>query len=524
MGLGSAGRRENGSIYRTALDGRQFPPDPGKVDSGNQGDTIVGLRADQLPPDIDKSSIITVRLSQSESLIVPVTIDRLEVQAVVDCGAGACIMRKQLYEQLDLKPPFLRSVYLRGIGEGYIPGYQIKISVKVGSTIYNGTAFVTTMNDDFLLGLDFMKSTLCDILISESCIRIGGEKGEKIPAVLKRVESRDYEISRVVTARRVVVPAGTGANIRVEMLEPISEDKMFYVEPHGKNRGLAVSSVLVSGKKKARVQVLNLTEDNVILRKGHSVGWATQVGEIVSEEDEEETLLKADCGQSAGSVSSSSQEMSDCGQSDMSLINQGLGGVQMKTVESTSGVDCGQSTSGTSAVGNFETGVDCGQSTSGISTMGNFRIGVDCGQSAPGATAVRVCKGSVDCGQSTSGMSTVGNSKGSVDCGQSTLGRTTAVNSGYDVDCGQSTSVRSSGVNSLGGVDCGQSTTTKSDCGQSDRYLNETLGQSEATQLNWEQLIVVNQLTTSRLDLFQSTPVLCINECLSTCVKCTKSQ
>ena len=132
-----------------------------------------------------------------------------QLQGVLDCGAGACIIQKEIYESLDPRPPIVHHIYLCGVGESLTPGFEIEISIKVGSTVYCGTAYVATMNEHFLLGLHFMKATKCDILMSESCIRCGGEHGEKVPAVLKRIEHRDYQISRVVMVCRVVVPPNT---------------------------------------------------------------------------------------------------------------------------------------------------------------------------------------------------------------------------------------------------------------------------------------------------------------------------
>ena len=40
-----------------------------------------------------------------------------------------------------------------------------------------------------------MKATKYDIFMSESCIRFDGKHGEKVPAVLKRIEHRDYQIN-----------------------------------------------------------------------------------------------------------------------------------------------------------------------------------------------------------------------------------------------------------------------------------------------------------------------------------------
>ena len=63
-------------IYHTSLDKEQFPPHPGESD----------------PSEADESDIVSVRLSQDKSLIVPVSVQGTYLQGVLDCGAGACII------------------------------------------------------------------------------------------------------------------------------------------------------------------------------------------------------------------------------------------------------------------------------------------------------------------------------------------------------------------------------------------------------------------------------------------------
>ena len=72
----SAGESTKDSIYCTSLDKEQFPPHPGESD----------------PSGADESDIVSVHLSQDESLIVPVSVQGTNLQGVLDCGAGACII------------------------------------------------------------------------------------------------------------------------------------------------------------------------------------------------------------------------------------------------------------------------------------------------------------------------------------------------------------------------------------------------------------------------------------------------
>ena len=259
-------------------------------------------------------------MSQDESLIVPVSVQGTNLQGVLDCGAGACIIRREIYEALNPKPPVLRRIYLRGVGENLTPGFEIEITVHVGSTTYCGPAYVATMNDDFLLGLHFMKATRCDILMSESCIRFGGEHGEKVPAVLKQIEHRDYQISRVVVAHRVVVPPNTIKVAQVKLLDSVDEDQMFCVEPHMKNKGLLISATVSPGKSKVPVQIINDLNRFVTLRAGHLVGIATEIHEIIEKGPDIHTTDGVITPEPKVSTSSTS----DCSQSEEVLVTTTL--------------------------------------------------------------------------------------------------------------------------------------------------------------------------------------------------------
>ena len=440
VGLDSA-EKEKGSIFCTSLDKEQFPPDPGMVD--------------ELPPGISESDIVTVRLSENESLVVPISVQGKNLQAVVDSRAGACIIRKQLYESLNPKPPIIHSMYLRGIGEGLTPRYEVEVKVKVGSTVYHGPAYVTTMNDDFLLGLHFMKATLCDILFSESCIWLGGEKGERIPATLKRIENRDYQVSRVVMARRVVVPPNTVKIADVKLVDPVSEEKLFCVEPHQKNKGLLMAATLTPGKSKVKVQIINDSDRYIMLKSGHSVGLATEIKEVIGSGPElgttskdNETLLKTDWGQSV----TPSTNKTDWGQSVQD---------QLKNQESDWGQSDNQRTKGNGFVsdwGQSEPESDWGQSDSQRENRNGYIS--DWGQSE------RLCQYS-DWGQSE--RSSFMNVKREVGIDRTPDWGQSGMNSS---DWGQSEGARFMGVKREVGIDTtpdwGQSGMNSSDWGQSE--------------------------------------------------------
>ena len=71
--------------------------------------------------------------------------------------------------------------------------YEAELNLKVGSTNYQGLAYVTKLWDDFLLWFDFLLATKCNIFISESCLRLRGEQGERIPAFLRELKIETFK-------------------------------------------------------------------------------------------------------------------------------------------------------------------------------------------------------------------------------------------------------------------------------------------------------------------------------------------
>ena len=68
------------------------------------------------------------------------------------------------------------------------------------------------------------------------------------------------------------------------------------MEPNQKNKGLLISSTLVSGEKESPVQIINDLDQFVVLKPGHAVGIATEIDDIipVSEDDESDGSKQAD--------------------------------------------------------------------------------------------------------------------------------------------------------------------------------------------------------------------------------------
>lgn len=248
--------------------------------SDNLGQTTAETNDITFPPD-PGIEVIDIRVSSGETLVVPATVQGSSVQAVIDSGAEKCLMNKQFFDQLKNKPLITREVVLRGIGEGLTPAYEIEIHLQIGPCQLLTSVLVTTMKDEFLIGLDCMKKIKCDILLSQNCIRIGGEHGTKVPASFKKFGDKTYETSRVVMARRTVVQPHTFQFVRGTFIEQLDNRKLYCFEPNKNKKGLLVAASVVPGDSTLPVKVINDLDKFIVLKKGQEIGVLTEIDRIL---------------------------------------------------------------------------------------------------------------------------------------------------------------------------------------------------------------------------------------------------
>ncbi len=269
---------DQGSALQQGKDHKDitFPPDPGKYSSNIQEEDHGTLTT---TTDTAKR-VIAVHLSGGESLVVPILVNGQNAEGVLDSGAECCLLSEEYFKSMTPPPPILDRVSLNVVGQGIVPAFEIAIELKVGSTIYKGSAYVSKLCDDCLLGLDFMKAVLCDILISESCIWIGGQFGEKVPALFKKFGQERFHVSRVTLAKRTVIPPNSIKIADVMLMDQLDQDKSYCIEPRTARRKALVAATITPGLKETRVQIVNDHDVFITLKPGDLIGIATEVKEL----------------------------------------------------------------------------------------------------------------------------------------------------------------------------------------------------------------------------------------------------
>ena len=108
-------------------------------------------------------------------MIVPIEIRGKPASVVIDTGAQVTIVNSQFFDSLNCSLPS-EPVILKGIDqEKSVEGYVVrKVPLTLGGRAYKWDLYVALIEDELLLGLDFMVYHKVDPLISCNVLLIDG--------------------------------------------------------------------------------------------------------------------------------------------------------------------------------------------------------------------------------------------------------------------------------------------------------------------------------------------------------------
>jgi hypothetical protein len=212
----------------------------------------------------------------ADSLIVSGSIEGANCDMVIDTGSSITILRPDVLGRvskdvdIDVQPvdSLLRTV----TGETTPVQRRGKLAFQVGNLKVVHDVWIADIENECILGLDFLISNDCVVDVQESCLRIGPEeiRFKRMTATKKPV------CRRVMVAETLLVPPKSEAIIP-GMLDGdgSSEEGWGEINP-SKEPGLS-SDILVArtivdiGKPIFAVRVLNMSDDERIVREGTDV-------------------------------------------------------------------------------------------------------------------------------------------------------------------------------------------------------------------------------------------------------------
>ena len=169
-----------------------------------------------------------------------------------------------------------------------------EVPLTLGGKTYKWDLYVAPIEDQLLLGLDFMVHHKVDPLISQNVLVVDGQYD--IPAIFKRNQSKGtmqtetYGVGRVKVSKRVVVPPNTIKLIEGKVDSTFSGSGACMVAPLCAKRGVVLPFATVhldnNADRTIPMQVVNLSDNFVTLKKDYPLGSLEEICETLEEDED----------------------------------------------------------------------------------------------------------------------------------------------------------------------------------------------------------------------------------------------
>ena len=204
---------------------------------------------------IDSADIVICQLRSQSTVKVPVKVHGKQILAVLDTAAEVNIISDRLLHELSQKPEIVKEVTMHAAGRNMkMKGMLLEpIPIEIGDRRFHESVYVAPIEDDMLIGLDFM-------LRHNATINLGGaylEMGKEIVPIItgNNKSTETVKVAKVTVKKRAVVPAFSVLRIACSISQPLSE---YIVEP-------TVQSTLVLGHYMQKTQTQSLVSSTAVI-------------------------------------------------------------------------------------------------------------------------------------------------------------------------------------------------------------------------------------------------------------------
>ena len=148
------------------------------------------------------------QINLPSSLRVPITLQDRSIKAVIDTAAMVTVISDQIYKEMKSNPPCLKTTTLQTAGRnmkmvGRIIG---PVSIKLGNVIFPTLVHVAPINNDMLMGLDFLLRIGAGINLKEQHLVVTGAT-EIVPLEIEYENRASHTISKITAEEVEQIPA-----------------------------------------------------------------------------------------------------------------------------------------------------------------------------------------------------------------------------------------------------------------------------------------------------------------------------
>ena len=172
------------------------------IEEGYQSPSLKG-NPSQDSEECSDTSFGTVTIYQdhsSSSLKVPVTVQGVALNAIIDTAAMVTVISDKLYKEITVKPELLKTEILKTAGRDQKINGQVEgpVSLKLGESTYSVLVLVAPIYEDMLLGLNFLMEHCLEINVTEQYLLVRQNK-ERIPLEISPSPREGCAVSKVTT-------------------------------------------------------------------------------------------------------------------------------------------------------------------------------------------------------------------------------------------------------------------------------------------------------------------------------------
>ena len=125
----------------------------------------------------EDGAVTVLKLSNGVMFRVPVEVQGMQLQVVVDTAAQVTLVSEEFYKSLDPAQPIRKEVVMNTAGKGmqmngYIAG---PFQVVLGTHQFTVEIYVAPIEEDMLLGLDFLEANGVSLHLKEKELQISGD-------------------------------------------------------------------------------------------------------------------------------------------------------------------------------------------------------------------------------------------------------------------------------------------------------------------------------------------------------------
>jgi hypothetical protein len=219
-------------------------------------------------------------MRSASNIEVGLDINGKSVAAVIDTAAQVTIILDKLYQSLSSKPTILKTVKLLTAGRDLsMNGFKVApVSILIGSQAYTkDEIYVAPIDDDMLLGLDFLQEHKVVINMCTGNLEVGQEhiamntRSEKCTSESRVAQVTVLKNAKVPPCSVLRIPCSVSIPLSDYVIEPIKIDNC--LDPRTLH---TLDSIPL-------FCLVNMSDKFVNLKQGQVVGSAYEVCEILEQ-------------------------------------------------------------------------------------------------------------------------------------------------------------------------------------------------------------------------------------------------